>query len=197
MRVCAYEDCDRTDIEARGWCSKHYLRWKRHGDPSITLIRQDSGTVVERFWAKVDKTETCWLWTAATSEYNGYGYFKAGKSVLAHRFAYELVHGTIPDDQEIDHRCGVRLCVNPAHLRAVTRKQNVEHITVLGSNNTSGVHGVFWNRRNQNWRVRIMHNRKAYEVGSFSDLADAEAAAIAKRNELFTHNDRDRVGVSA
>jgi hypothetical protein len=81
----------------------------------------------ERFWAKVDKTDTCWLWTAAKSP-AGYGYFRvggrAGQYVIAHRYAYTATTGQIPEGLVLDHLCRVRQCVNPAHLEPVTQAEN-------------------------------------------------------------------------
>lgn len=88
---------------------------------------------VERFWAKVRKTDGCWLWTASTNGRPGYGIFRGGvgrdkygssRWALAHRFAYELAHGPIPAGMEIDHRCRTRLCVNPAHMELVPHRTN-------------------------------------------------------------------------
>jgi hypothetical protein len=79
-----------------------------------------------RFWAKVDKSGDCWEWLAATSR-GGYGLFKANRettTAYAHRIAYELMVGTIPEGLTIDHLCRNRRCVNPAHLEAVTRGVN-------------------------------------------------------------------------
>jgi len=92
---------------------------------------------------------------------------------------------------EIDHICHVRRCVNPAHLRAVTRKQNAEHRSGPQRNNTSGVLGVSWNGRK--WHAAVQHHGHMYYVGLYDHLDDAEAAVIAKRLEFFTHNDKDRV----
>ena len=79
--------------------------------------------VAVRFWAKVEKTETCWLWTGARS--SGYGRFRVGGRIIyAHRWSYEQVHGPIPDGLEIDHLCRVRHCVNPADLEVVTSREN-------------------------------------------------------------------------
>src|SRR5438105_2573404 len=81
--------------------------------------------VVERFWAKVEKTDTCWLWTASTAN-GGYGAFVLNDVIVrAHRFAYELLVGPIPEGLQLDHLCRVRHCVNPAHLEPVTQQENI------------------------------------------------------------------------
>jgi len=82
--------------------------------------------VTERFWAKVDKTGDCWVWTASTRGSGGYGQFRIGKrQVFAHRVAYELEIGPIPEGLVIDHLCRNHLCVNPAHLEPVTERENI------------------------------------------------------------------------
>ena len=89
----------------------------------------DTGNTVARFWSRVEKTDTCWLWTAAKDKY-GYGHIRTNRasSMLVHRFAYELLIGPIPDGMVIDHvwdrGCRNRHCVNPAHLEAVTLAVN-------------------------------------------------------------------------
>lgn len=79
-----------------------------------------------RFQQKfVDHASGCWLWTACLTK-NGYGRFSwDGKVRLAHRVAYELLVGPIPEGLEIDHLCRVRHCVNPDHLEPVTRRENI------------------------------------------------------------------------
>jgi len=78
----------------------------------------------ERFWAKVDQTLMCWEWTAATFT-NGYGMFTLrGHPLKAHRFAYELLVGRIPESLQLDHTCFNRRCVNPDHLEPVTAREN-------------------------------------------------------------------------
>ena len=83
-------------------------------------------TPVDRFWSKVNFTDTCWLWTDALTW--GYGRFTAelgsGKMVKAHRYAYEFCVAQVPDDLELDHLCRVKHCVNPDHLEAVTHREN-------------------------------------------------------------------------
>lgn len=67
----------------------------------------------------------CWEWLSITGS-SGYGNFKAfGKMVSAHRFAYELYKGPIPEGKEILHSCDNRICVNPDHLRIGSHTENM------------------------------------------------------------------------
>lgn len=70
----------------------------------------------QRFFARVTKTDGCWIWSGAVS--NGYGHMlgAAGTSVSAHRVSYEIHIGAIPANGRISHTCTVKICVNPAHL---------------------------------------------------------------------------------
>jgi hypothetical protein len=84
----------------------------------------------ERFWSKVNKNGPggCWIWTACKNE-PGYGSIGfSGKPKGAHRVAYELVKGPIPDGLTLDHLCRNTSCVNPDHLEPVTRAENARRI---------------------------------------------------------------------
>ncbi len=78
----------------------------------------------DRFWSKVEVGD-CWEWTAY--KYQGYGRFAVDrrKIVAAHRVAYMLLVGDIPDTLQIDHLCRNRACVNPDHMELVTVGTNV------------------------------------------------------------------------
>lgn len=149
---------------------------------------------MDRFWSKVDTSSNCWLWLGGATK-TGYGQFRLdGQSRYAHRVAYELAIGPIPDGMEVDHICRVRRCVNPQHLRVATHKQNQENRNGADRRSTSKVRGVFWNKAQREWRVQVRHNRKLHWGGSYQSLDEAEDAAIALRRRLFTHNEVDQKG---
>lgn len=85
-------------------------------------------SLAARFWAKVEKTESCWLWMARVNNH-GYGEInpgqRSGPPRLAHRLSYELIVGPIPEGFVLDHLCRTPRCVNPAHLEPVTHAENV------------------------------------------------------------------------
>jgi len=114
----------------------------------------------------------------------------AGKDLAAHRISYEMAYGEIPDKMLVDHICQNRACVRPDHLRLATQKQNLEHRE--GVRSASGVRGVYWHEECRKWQVAVGHNYKRHSGGLFADLDEAEAAAIALRNKLFTHNNNDK-----
>ena len=151
----------------------------------------------ERFWAKVDKSGECWEWTGYKNA-QGYGryaaYWPEGKqNTMAHRFAYEQEHGLRLDPKlEIDHMCFNKSCVNPAHLRLATSKQNKENHSGPQSNSTSGVRGVYRNKEGTKWQAVVTHHKKVYYLGVFDTIPEAEAVVVAKRLELFTYNLLDR-----
>ncbi len=83
----------------------------------------------DRFWAKVEKTETCWIWIGAHNG-RGYGHMnlsagKARKYVGAHRIAWEMENGPIPAGMYVLHTCDNPPCVRASHLYVGTQSQNI------------------------------------------------------------------------
>ena len=100
----------------------------------------DRGTVEQRMLARIEKTETCWLWTVPHWD-SGYVRIRAnGRTQMAHRVAYELWVGPIPEGRTIDHLCRVRWCMNPAHMEPVTQGENVLRGDTLAARNAAKTH---------------------------------------------------------
>ena len=79
----------------------------------------------EKFFSHVNKTETCWLWTACKDK-AGYGWFGINKkNIRSHQVSWLLAGNTIPEGHLIRHKCRNRHCVNPDHLETGTPKQNM------------------------------------------------------------------------
>lgn len=89
----------------------------------------------------------CWLWTGITSLI-GYGYFPAARSIhgcpelMAHRIAWHLHRGPVPDGMKVLHHCDVRSCVNPTHLFLGTQADNVLDMMNKGRHRAVPLFGV-------------------------------------------------------
>lgn len=87
---------------------------------------------IKRFWTRVKKTPTCWLWTGTLFS-NGYGRIWGGPDigdVGAHVFSYELKYG--PAKNQVCHSCDVRRCVRPDHLWDGTQQENLDDMASKG-----------------------------------------------------------------
>lgn len=164
-RICSIPDCNNPH-DAKGYCSVHYQRSRRHANPEINLMRPD---LEESFWAKVQKTETCWIWVGYV-HHNGYGAFKhRGRRRPASVWAWMLRHGReVPTGLEIDHLCRNTVCVNPDHLEAVmpiVNKLRSASFAAVNARKTHCIHGHEFTpentiRREGRRRCRTCANRR-------------------------------------
>jgi len=128
-------------------------------------------TVNERFWMKVDKSGSCWNWTACKNS-DGYGQFWIDvTNYLAHRIAYELAFGPIPDRLHVLHHCDNPGCVRVSHLFLGTDKDNMDDKTKKGrGNQASGEkHGMA-----KLTEDKVKQIRKAYSDGNTTLVKLAE-----------------------
>jgi hypothetical protein len=142
MQNCFIENCE-DQVVAKGMCNRHYLRHKRSGTTKDNGNSHASLSV--RFFRKVDKTETCWVWTGNTSR-NGYGSIQSGgkgsATLSAHRLSYEMHKGQIPNGYVVMHSCDNPSCVNPDHLSVGTFKENTADMIGKGRKRTTAPRGA-------------------------------------------------------
>lgn len=150
------------------------------------------------FWAKVDKTDNCWNWTGSRSS-NGRTHHRygnawiGGKCIRTHRFSYAEAYGPIPAGLVIDHMCHNTACVRPSHLRAITQKQNCENRNGAAKQSKTGIRGVYWDNHFNCYKGTVQSKGSPRWSGYFQTIEEAESAVIAKRLELMTHSDMDRM----
>lgn len=142
--ICTIFDCNKS-VQARGWCSMHYRRWRVNGDPTVVqVIRNDPAAA---FWSHVtkDKESDCWLWTGRLN-HAGYGEIQRdGKKQAAHIWAYEYFIEKLEEGMQVDHvaknGCKNKNCVNyETHLEAVTSYENFSRSNGIARINRDKTH---------------------------------------------------------
>ncbi len=141
--VCEIAGCINYQL-CRGFCSKHYQRWKRHGDPLAGGTEIGAPLLFLKEVASAPP-ETCVVWPYATTP-PGYGQLRvAGTMHPAHRLSWEIHHGReMADDMEAAHEpivCHNRACINPLHIREATRADNIRDMHIDNTDSRGERHG--------------------------------------------------------
>jgi len=135
-----------------------------------------------RFWAKVDTSGDCWLWTGGVT--GGYGKcYIDGRQSYVHRVVYAALVGSIPEGALIDHLCHNKPCCNPEHLRLADVVLNGRNRAGAQVNSRSGVRGV--HPFGERWRVQVKADGRVHSGGVFDTLEEADRAAVALRALLL------------
>lgn len=149
-RTCSVDGCDKPR-HSKGLCSSHAHRLRRHGNPLAGGRRRSripGDTLEQKLLLNhtVDPESGCWRWTRNHDAY-GYGQLSLGPGSSpkgVHRLAHELWVGPIPDGYQVDHvlarGCVHRDCLNPAHLEAVTPRENTLRGATLPAANAAKTH---------------------------------------------------------
>lgn len=183
-KLCSFSDCE-SESRARGFCSLHYQRYML-GLPMDKPRR--SGDLRARFWERVKKTETCWLWTGMKNE-KGYGEIRIKyRTVFAHRLSFALHFGETPEGLCVLHRCDQPSCVRPDHLFLGTRKQNRADCLSKNRHSKGENSGVSKLTSQQILEIRALRlkNVRIVEIAKKFGIGNSQVSRIAKRT-TWTH----------
>lgn len=142
--------------------------------PEVESI-QITDEMRERFASKVDRSGDCWAWSGHRSA-KGYGRFYLSRLAFlgAHRFAWIMENGPIPDGLHVLHRCDNPPCVNPAHLFLGTNADNTADKVAKGRCRMPPVRRGERHHEARLTAEAVVEIRQAYAAGgvSYQDLAE-------------------------
>lgn len=160
--------------------------------------------VADRFFEKINKVESgCWEWSGAIGSH-GYGNFAIGserssrKTEYAHRAAWLIIHGPIPDGMVVCHRCDNKRCVNPEHLFIGTQHENVRDCIIKGrANYRSGPNPKIQGVRHPNARLSEEQVKAIFsDMRPYSKIASDLGVSVSTVHNIKTHKGWNHVDAS-
>lgn len=143
-------------------------------------------TLEEKFLSRVQKTKTCWLWTGYKNIY-GYGvmHLKPHVKIFAHRLSYSLfVNTVIPAGLHVLHSCDNPACVNPNHLRAGTRNDNMTDMVLRGRSLKGERHNISKLKEDNIIEIRYLakSGMNSPEIAKMFNVSESNIRHIANRH---------------
>ena len=177
---------DRVCAECGGIYRRHRSKGRFCG---VTCRNMSNRVAIEpRFWAKVNKTDTCWLWTGPLT--NGYGYINyQGRFTKAARIVWMLTYGPIPPKTVVRHFvCDNPPCVRPDHLRLGSHHDNMADRQAKGRQPRGATHGhsKLTDDDIRTIRVAIARGDSQGDIAALFGVARSQISRIS-RGERWSH----------
>ena len=128
----------------------------------------------ERFWSHVNKTASCWLWSASVRR-GGYGQIWDGEKINAsHRLSWEIANGPIPSGMFVLHKCDTPRCVRPSHLFIGDNMANMRDMRDKGRR--KGIRSAFGKTHG----MAKLSDAQVFEIRRLADIGELSKREIAR-----------------